>query len=129
MRAGGVLQGRLNILNSGYVAAADVVIGGASTINLDGGTLQVASVSIASNLNFNWTSGTLAFTGDANVGNGLLPKGTVLGTDNTLGADKTLSVGNNLTGKALNLDGGTLQFSNPAAIRFTVMIHLLAMLC
>jgi T5SS/PEP-CTERM-associated repeat protein len=98
--------GTLNILDAGRVTAPQLSIGTKGSVNLSGGALQVGSGSIASGGAFNWTNGTLSYTGNASVGSGLLTSTT------TLGAGKTLNVANNLTvgtGSTLQTNGGTLS--------------------
>lgn len=99
-------SGTLNVLDSGKVMTTALNIGTKGTVNLDGGSLQVGSGSIAAGGGFNWTNGTLGYTGNASVGSGLL------GSTTTLGTGKTLNVANNLTigsGNTVALAGG--QFS------------------
>lgn len=95
----------LNVQDLGKVTASALYIA-KGTVNLDGGTLQVGSGSIAPGGAFNWISGALAFTGNTNVGSGLLASTTTLGTGKTLNVANNLTVG---TGSTLQTTGGTLS--------------------
>jgi len=115
--------GTLNILDSGKVTAQTLTIGGKGTLNLNGGTLQIASVDLATGGAFNWTQGTLSYTGDVSLGASVLLPATTLTTGKTLSVaqvltvdgDSTLSLnGGQVSVGALNLDGQATvgSFSN-----------------
>ena len=110
--------GTLNILDSGSVSTQALSIGSSSLVKLDGGTLQLASGSVANGGVFNWVKGALGFTGDAAIGKDLLTSTTTLDSGLTLKVANTLTIGNGtslltnggiLRAATLALDGGTLQ--------------------
>jgi len=110
--------GTLNILDSGSVSTQALSIGSSSLVKLDGGTLQLASGSVANGGVFNWVKGALGFTGDAAIGKDLLTSTTTLDSGMTLKVANTLTIGNGtslltnggiLRAATLALDGGTLQ--------------------
>ncbi len=112
--------GSLNILDSGLVNTQSLSVGARSVVKLDGGTLQLASGTVASGGVFNWVKGVLGFTGDAAVGTGLLANTTTLDSGMALKVANTLSIGNNailqinggsVSAATLTLNGGTLQSS------------------
>ncbi|MCV2360340.1 PEP-CTERM sorting domain-containing protein [Paucibacter sp. TC2R-5] len=82
----------------------------ASTLTLDGGTLQVKTGAVDSGGTFTWSKGTLSYTGDAALSAaGLLAKNTTLGSGKTLNVAQNLSVG---SGNTLALSGGALQIAS-----------------
>jgi T5SS/PEP-CTERM-associated repeat protein len=97
-------RGTLNIRDLGKVTASTLEVGAGGIVNLDGGTLEVASAINAGY--FNWSAGTLGFTGDTTLGEGLLGASTMLGAGQTLAVRNTLSVGAN---GVLDLNGGQAQ--------------------
>ncbi len=112
--------GSLNILDSGLVNTQSLSVGASSVVKLDGGTLQLASGTVANGGVFNWVKGVLGFTGDAAVGTGLLANTTTLDSGMALKVANTLSIGNNailqinggsVSAATLTLYGGTLQSS------------------
>ncbi len=112
--------GSLNILDSGLVNTQSLSVGARSVVKLDGGTLQLASGTVANGGVFNWVKGVLGFTGDAAVGTGLLANTTTLDSGMALKVANTLSIGNNailqinggsVSAATLTLNGGTLQSS------------------
>ena len=112
--------GNLNILDSGLVNTQSLSVGASSVVKLDGGTLQLASGTVANGGVFNWVKGVLGFTGDAAVGKGLLANTTTLDSGMALKVANTLSIGNNailqinggsVSAATLTLNGGTLQSS------------------
>jgi autotransporter family porin len=102
-----IYYGTLNIQNAGTVTAGELNSGAGSVVNLDGGTLEVGSISNQTGF-FNWLSGVLSITGsgDARLGSGGLDAITTLGSNKTLNVKNTLNIN---TGSTLMLDGG--QFS------------------
>jgi T5SS/PEP-CTERM-associated repeat protein len=100
--------GVLNILDQGevYVGTA-LSINGTSTVNLNGGTLRVNTVSTGLN-RLNYTAGTVQLAGDRDFrSDPLIP--TLFGANPTIPSGKKLTVeGQSLPdGKTLTVNGGT----------------------
>jgi len=91
--------GTLNILSGGAVTVdGSLSINGLSSLNLKGGSLTAATLSLATGGQFNWTTGTLT-----------------LNSTQTLTADGGLSGLSLNTGKVLHV-GGTLNINDYAAL-------------
>ncbi len=90
--------------------------------NLDGGTLEVDSISqLSGSPAFNWNSGTLEVTGASGLNVNL--GGALGGNPVTIGAGKTLDVTNTLQVNAsviVNIDGGTVEAGNLTALFGTI---------
>lgn len=99
--------GILNILDSGSVTAQALTVGASGTLNLDGGSLTLASAVTPVGV-FNWVKGALGLTGaaGASLGAGLLNSSLTLASGKTLSVTHTLSVN---SGSTLTLSGGQLQ--------------------
>ena len=99
-------SGVLSILNAAKVAvAASLTLGAQGVINLDGGSLELASVQRTAGGVFNWISGSLNILGGAgaSLGSGLLDSALTLVSGQILNVSNQLFVSGN---SSLALSGG-----------------------
>ncbi|MCB1996681.1 MAG: PEP-CTERM sorting domain-containing protein [Rhodoferax sp.] len=100
-------DGKLTIGTGGTVRAGYLKIDGRGVV-LQGGSLIVDDVNNPSNSQFDWQSGTLNYTGNVSLGNGMigLEAAQSLATGQTLKVDRTLKIG---AGTVLLLNGGRVE--------------------
>jgi T5SS/PEP-CTERM-associated repeat protein len=97
--------GRLDILGGGLVDAGQMVIGNLGVVNLQGGTLRVASLGLGGALN--WEAGTLNFKGNIKSSDiAFLGGAPLITAGKTLKGDGEIRVS---PGYSLGLSGGNLQ--------------------
>lgn len=98
-------EGTVTIGAGATLGTTGVTINQRGTLNLEGGTLGLATFTKTGT--FNWNSGTMRFNSGANLNDGTLT--AMLGTAHSLGNGKTISSLGTLTSSAaLTLDGGAV---------------------